>query len=109
MARRKFVSRTITGTQVEVMCLDTKKVEPLKVTVTLAGTFKDEKAIMKALAKSSAFTDEIRPAKIIKTLEVSELRGVDEEKFLEVSVLLDTETRKPIGDNDDDIEVVDAE
>ena len=91
------------------MCLDTKKVEPLKVTVTLAGTFKDEKAIMKALAKSSAFTDEIRPAKIINTVEVSELRAVTEEQVLSMSIELDPVTRKPIGDTDDDIEVENAD
>lgn len=109
MARRKYISRTITGTRVEVMCLDTKKVEPLKVTVTLAGTFKDEKAIMKALAKSSAFSDEIRPAKIINTVEVSELRAVTEEQFLSMSIELDPVTRKPIGDTDDDVEVENAD
>lgn len=109
MARRKYISRTIIGTKVEVMCLDTKKVEPLKVTVTLVGVFKDDKAIMKALAKNSAFTDEIRPAKIISAVEVSELRAITEEQFLAMSIELDKDTRKPLGDTDEDVEVENAD
>lgn len=107
MARRKYVSRTIVGTKVEVMCLDTVKAEALKVTVTLAGTFKDDKALMKALTKSSAFNEEIRPAKILSKVEVSELRACTEEQFLSMSILLDPTTRKPI--DDPDAEVVDTD
>ena len=64
MARERMVTRTIETTVATALCLDTNTAEPVNKTVPLAGTFKDEKAMLRAVKKQIE-TDDFKVAKIV--------------------------------------------
>lgn len=109
MARKKYVSRTIIGTEAVFMCIDTKANKIVDVTLTFGGEYKDEKAVMKQAEKSGAFAGDIKPAKVNSMKRIEKLYAVTEEQFLSMAVECDPITRKPIGVTDDDIEIFDAD
>ena len=47
MARLPMVTRTITTTKVNVLCLDIEHAEPCNKVITIPRTYKDEEAILK--------------------------------------------------------------
>ena len=47
MARTPMVTRTITTTKVNVMCLDVQLGEPCNKVITVPRTYKDDEALMK--------------------------------------------------------------
>ena len=51
MAREPMVTRTITATKIVALCLNIETAEPFNKEVTISGTFKDEKSMMKAAEK----------------------------------------------------------
>lgn len=102
MARKKWVSRTIIGTEVTFLCVNTKEQKVVEETITFGGEFKDDKAIMKAAAKADAFKGDIKPATIKSSRKVEKLYAITEETFLANAVECDPITRKPLGATDDD-------
>ena len=81
MARIPMVTRTITTTKAEVLCLDITAGEPFNQSVTLPRTYKDEKALMKQVSK--LIDDEnIKAVHIVKTEEVETLYGMTEQEFI---------------------------
>lgn len=95
MARKPMVTRTITTTKVNALCLEVVKCEPCNKVVTLSGTFKDEKAILKA-TKELLETDTLKVVHIVDTEEVETLYGMSEQDFVEKAEILDPTTRKPL-------------
>ena len=96
MARKPMVSRTIKTTQVTALCLDLATEEPFNKSYTLSGTFKDEKALLKAVQKQD--TDDIKAVHIVDHKEVENLYGMSETDFISLAHKLDKETRKPIAE-----------
>ena len=47
MARLPMVTRTITTTKVNVLCLDIEHAEPCNKVITIPRTYKDEEVILK--------------------------------------------------------------
>ena len=81
MARTPQVTRTIQTTKVIALCLDIEAQRPYDKEVILSGTFKDEKAIMKALA--NLVNDDTNKVVHVKSAEVQEtLYGMSEQEFI---------------------------
>lgn len=87
MARTPMVTRTMTTTKATVMCLDIVKGEPSNVEVTLPRTYKDEKAMMKAVQRSLG-DGAIKPVHIVSSETVEVLYGMSEDDFLKYASVL---------------------
>ena len=87
MARERMVTRTVLSTKATLLCLDTVKAEPFNTEVILSGTFKDNKAILKA-AKKLIENDVISVAKIVDVVIEEQLYGMTEQQFIETAQVL---------------------
>lgn len=95
MARKPMVTRTFQTTKANVLCMDTASCEALNKSVTLAGTYKNEDKLMKAV-KSVVEVDNIKAVEIVDTKVEDILYGMTEQDFITNAVKLDPETRKKI-------------
>ena len=93
MARVPMVTRTITATKVTALCLNIETAEPFNKTVTLSGTFKDEKAMMKA-AEKVINSDTEKAVHILYSEEIETLYGMTEQEFIEKAKVLPPRTKK---------------
>ena len=103
MARKPMVTRTITTTQVNVLCLDIVAGEPFNQQVTLPRTYKEDKKLMKAI-EEVVNTENVKAVHVVAKEEVETLYGMSEQDFINNAVVLDNETRRPIGEADTDEE-----
>lgn len=87
MARTPMVTRTMTTTKATVMCLDIVKGEPSNVEVTLPRTYKDEKAMMKAVKKLIG-DENVKPVHIVSNETVEVLYGMTENDFIKYATPL---------------------
>ena len=97
MARKPMVTRTIVTTRVNVLCLDIQSAEPFNKVVTLPRTYKDEKQLLKKV-EEVVNTDEVKAVHVVGKEEVETLYGMSEQDFINNAVVLDNETRRPIGE-----------
>ena len=97
MARKRMVTRTVIPTVATVMVLDTETGEGSTMDVVLSGTYKDNKQVLSA-AKKVAETDTIKVAHVKSTKQVEELRGMDEQRFIELSEVLPPRTKEDTED-----------
>ena len=93
MARVPMVTRTITVTEITALCLNIETAEPFSKTVTLSGTFKDEKAMMKA-AEKVINSDTEKTVHIVYSEEIETLYGMTEQEFIENAKVLPPRTKK---------------
>ena len=108
MARKPMVTRTIVTTKVNVLCLDIKSAEPFNKVVTLPRTYKDEKQLLKKV-EEIVNTDEVKAVHVVGKEEVETLYGMSEQDFINNAVVLDNETRRPIGETGTDEEQMDED
>ena len=108
MARKPMVTRTIVTTKVNVLCLDIKSAEPFNKVVTLPRTYKDEKQLLKKV-EEIVNTDEVKAVHVVGKEEVETLYGMSEQDFINNAVVLDKETRRPIGETGTDEEQMDED
>lgn len=87
MARKPMVTRTVQTTLATVLCLNTETAEPFNQTVTLSGTFKDNKAVMKAV-KALIENDTISVAKVVDIEIKEKLYGMPEQDFINAANVL---------------------
>lgn len=99
MARKPMVTRTITTTKVNVLCLDVVSAEPFNKQVILPRTYKDEKKLLKKV-EEVVNTDEVKAVHIVDKSEVETLYGMTEQNFIDNAVVLDPETRKALEAED---------
>lgn len=95
MARKRMVTRTILTTKVNALCMDTVTCEACNKDVVLPRTFKDNDKVLKA-TKSVLDTPTFKVVDIVDVETVETLYGMDEQKFINESVILDPETRKQL-------------
>lgn len=93
MPNVKMVTRTIKSTECEVLCLNTETAEACNVSVSLAGTYEDEKAILKVINKRIAqgvisLEDGVVPVKVVHIDIKENLYGRPEDKFIEGAEIL---------------------
>lgn len=100
MARKRMITRTILTTKVNALCMDTQTCEACNKDVVLPRTYKDNDKVLKAV-KSVLDTPTFKVVDIVDVSTVETLYGMDEQKFINESVILDPKTRK-------ELDVVDA-
>lgn len=110
MARKPMVTRTITTTKVNVLCLDITTSEPFNKEVILPRTYKDDKSLMKKV-QEVVDTDGVKAVHVVDKVEVETLYGMDEQTFIEKAAILDPETRKELeaGQTEETTEAAQAE
>lgn len=85
--RTPMVTRTIVTTNVNVLCVDVTKQETFNQTITLPRTYKDNKALLKAVS-AVIENEEIKPV-AIKSIETQEtLYGMSEQDFINAAQIL---------------------
>jgi hypothetical protein len=92
MARVPMVTRTMITTKVNVLCMDLEKAEPFNKDLVLAGTYKDNKSLMKAV---SAQVDNDKQKAVVVTFseEVETLYGMTEDEFIKNATVLPPRTK----------------
>lgn len=98
MARVPMVTRTIVATKVNVLCLNIETEEPFNKDVTLSGTFKESKSLMKAVEKV-VNSDTEKAVHVVATEEVETLYGMTEQKFIELADVLPPRGKKEEQEN----------
>lgn len=91
---KNMITRTIVGTEVTLLALDTVSAEPQNVTYVLSGKFKDPKALLKAVQRKFD-TDTLKHVSVVSTSAVNQLYGMNESDFIAHAVKLD-DNRQPI-------------
>ena len=81
----KMITRTFRTQSVHVMTMDTTTNATEVKSITLPHVYTDNEKLLKE-AKKRIDTDIIKAVYIVGSEVKEELRGVDEEKFLEISV-----------------------
>lgn len=84
MARSPMVTRTITTTKVNVLCLDIEHAEPCNKVITIPRTYKDEEAILKKV-KPLLETESLKVVHVIHSETEETLYGMTEQKFVELA------------------------
>lgn len=105
MARKPMVTRTITTTKANVLCMDIQTAEPFNKVVTLPRTYKDDKTLMKKV-QEVVETDTVKAVHIVDKEEVETLYGMTEQEFIQNAVVLDPETRRPEAEEVEETEEV---
>lgn len=100
MARKRMVTRTIITTKVNALCMDTQTCEACNKDVVLSRTFKDNDKVLKA-TKALLDSPTFKVVDIVDVETVETLYGMDEQKFIDESVILDPETRKQLEETED--------
>ena len=93
MAREPMVTRTITATKITALCLNIETAEPFNKEVTISGTFKDEKSIMKADEKLLK-TETEKAVHIVSSEEIETLYGMTEQEFIQKAKVLPPRPKK---------------
>ena len=95
MARKPMITRTVTTTKANVLCLNLVTAEPFNQIVTLPRTYKDEKKLQKKV-EELINTAEVKAVHVVDKEEVETLYGMTEQFFIDNAVVLDPETRKEL-------------
>lgn len=104
MARTPQVTRTIQTTKVNVLCLNIKEGNPFNQTVVLPRTYKDDKAMLKAVEKVIN-SDSVKAVHVVDSVVEETLYGMSEQKFIELATVLPPrKSTDKDGDNDTDNE-----
>lgn len=82
--RVPMITRTIKTTNVKVICLDTTTGSSFIQEFNLPRTYKDSKAVLKALADKN--TDTMKLVHVVESTITNQLYGMPESKFIEVAV-----------------------
>ena len=103
MARKPMVTRTITTTKANVLCLNIETGEPFNKEVTLLRTFKDDKALLKQ-AEKVINNDKQKAVHVVYKEVLETLYGMTEENFVALAQEL-----PPRGSNAEDEEEAETE
>lgn len=96
MARQPQVTRTITTTVCNVLCVDTEKKDTKTIEVTLPRTYANEKAMLKAIEKAP-IENNLKPVQVEDFKVVETLYGMSEQDFITHATVLPPRENK---DND---------
>lgn len=81
MARQPMVTRTILSTKATALCINTTTAEPYNETFLLSRTYKDKKAIEKALSKTYD-NDEHKVVSVVDVEVIEKRYGMTEQEFI---------------------------
>lgn len=91
MARIPMITRTLTATICEVLCVDVEAGDTIVETVKVPRTFKNNEALMKAL-RPLVETEQIKPVHIQSKTVKETLYGMTEAEFMEHAKVLPPRT-----------------
>ena len=77
----KRITRTIKSTEAVVLCVDTTNGETANQTFCLAGTYKDEKKLLKECGKVAP--SNVRPVYVVSKTEPTKRYAMTEETFIQ--------------------------
>lgn len=103
MARKPMVTRTITSTKVNVLCLNVVSGEPFNEVVTLPRTYKDDKALMKEVSKVID-NDEQKAVHVVDKEEVENLYGMSEQDFINLAQILPPRGANTVDEEDEELD-----
>lgn len=87
MARVPMVTRTITTTKVNVMCLDIETGEPCNKITVVPRTYNDDEKLLKKV-KEVLETETLKPVHVVDKEEIETLYGMPEQEFIAHSRVL---------------------
>lgn len=93
MARVPMVTRTITTTKANVLCLNIQQGESFNEVVVLPRTYKDDKALLKQISKIID-NEEQKAVHIVDKEEVETLYGMTEQEFITMAKVLPPRNEK---------------
>ena len=102
MARIPMVTRTITATKVNALCINIDTAEPFNKTLILSGTYKDEKSMLKAATSVIEnetiddlldANDRVKVVHIVESEEIETLYGMTEQEFIQRAKVLPSRTK----------------
>lgn len=93
MAREPMVTRTITATKIVALCINIETAEPFNKEVSISGTFKDEKSMLKA-AEKLLNTETEKAVHIVSSEEIETLYGMTEQEFIQKAKVLPPRPKK---------------
>jgi hypothetical protein len=87
MARVSMVTRTITSTELEVLCMNVAEVKVETIKTTLLGGITDNDTMLKKV-KEKLETETLKPVHITSAQENETLYGMTEEDFIKIASVL---------------------
>lgn len=93
MGRAKMVTRTILGTEAEVMVFSNTSNEVDTIKVSVGGQYDDDAKLLKAIEKCTNSQD-IKVLKVVTSTKIDKLLGMSEVDFLKYAKEIDPKTRK---------------
>lgn len=103
MARKRMVTRTVTGTEAEVKVVVISANEITDIKVTVSGEFTDNEKLLKAIKKQTE-TEDLKVLTIVSTTKIDKCYGMLESEFIKLAKELDPETRKALETEDTETE-----
>lgn len=88
MARQSMVTRTLTRTTVEALCLDITSGLAVSKILELSGVYKSEDLLMKKV-KEKLETETLKVVHIANTSKSEQLYGMYEEEFMKLAAPLE--------------------
>lgn len=82
-----MVTRTVTTTAADCMCLDVINAEPINKRFIMSGTYESDEKLLKAVRKLHE-TEELKIAAVVNTEIINALYGMDEADFLNMAKIL---------------------
>ena len=95
MARKRMVTRTVTGTEAEVKVVVISENEITNIKVTVGGVYTDNDKLLKAIKKETE-TDDLKVLSIVASMKIDKCYGMLESEFIKLAKELDPETRKAL-------------
>lgn len=86
-----MVTRTITTTKVNVMCLDIETGEPCNKITVVPRTYKDDETLLKKV-KEVLETETLKAVYVVSKEEIETLYGMSEQEFIEYAKVLPPRT-----------------
>lgn len=93
--RKRMVTRTIVTTNVLLMCVNPDEEKCVNISITIPGSYKDEKAMLKAIGDDPNGDGTLHPVRVVSYEELETLYGMDEKDFITHASIL-----PPRGAND---------
>lgn len=98
MRKEKIVTRTVTKTNCEIMCMDITNAQVIVKDFTIGGKFDTENELLKRCQKLFD-TDTFKLVKISDYSEEEVLLGMPESKFIELAEVLPPRKDYKVGEN----------
>lgn len=99
MARKRMVTRTVTGTDAEIKVVVISENEITNIHVTISGEYADNDKLLKAIKKQTE-TDDLKVLALVSTTKIDKCYGMLESEFIKLAQELDPETRKALETED---------